>query len=130
MSLMNPATAQFDRLHTLAAGEVETTVAELPDTLQPAARTVLVSFLPRPDAGLRADGIEPDTLGLFCGAAMADPPGVHEEPTRIILFLENLWDFAGTDEAAFAEEVRITYLHELGHFFGWDEDDLEERGLD
>jgi len=126
---MNPATAHFDHLHTLAAGEVEATVTELPETLQPAARTVPVSFMPLPDAGLHSDGIEPDTLGLFCGAAMADPPGVHEEPTRIILFLKNLWEFSGTDEATFTEEVRITYLHELGHYFGWDEEDLEERGL-
>jgi predicted Zn-dependent protease with MMP-like domain len=26
--------------------------------------------------------------------------------------------------------VRLTYLHELGHFLGWDESDLEIRGLD
>jgi len=26
--------------------------------------------------------------------------------------------------------VRITYLHELGHYLGWDESDLEARGLD
>jgi len=127
---MNPATEHFDRLQTLAADEVAATVAELPAALQPAAQSVPVNYLPVPDAGLRADGIEPDILGLFCGAAMADPPGIHEEPTRIILFLENLWEFSGTDPAAFAEEVRITFLHELGHYFGWDEDDLEERGLD
>ena len=27
-------------------------------------------------------------------------------------------------------KIRITYLHELGHYFGMDEDDLEARGLD
>jgi predicted Zn-dependent protease with MMP-like domain len=26
--------------------------------------------------------------------------------------------------------VRLTYLHELGHYFGWDEDQLTSRGLD
>jgi predicted Zn-dependent protease with MMP-like domain len=26
--------------------------------------------------------------------------------------------------------VRVTYLHELGHFLGWDEEDLAARGLD
>ena len=56
---------------------------------------------------------------------MADGPSNHPQPTQIILFLENLWEFAGTDEAAYREEIRITYLHELGHYFGMDEDDYE-----
>ena len=33
------------------------------------------------------------------------------------------------DEADYKEEVRITYFHELGHYLGLEEDDLEERGL-
>jgi predicted Zn-dependent protease with MMP-like domain len=32
-------------------------------------------------------------------------------------------------EIRFEDKVRITYLHELGHHLGLDEDDLEERGL-
>ena len=51
-------------------------------------------------------------------------------PAEIILFLENLWDFAEGDAAVFRDEARITYLHELGHFFGWDEEDLAARELD
>ena len=49
--------------------------------------------------------------------------------TWILLFLENLWDFAGEDEEIFRQEVRTTYLHELGHYLGLEEIDLEERGL-
>jgi len=30
----------------------------------------------------------------------------------------------------FREEVERTYLHELGHYLGWDEDDVAARGLD
>jgi predicted Zn-dependent protease with MMP-like domain len=30
----------------------------------------------------------------------------------------------------FRNEIRITYLHELGHYLGLDEDDLFERGLE
>jgi predicted Zn-dependent protease with MMP-like domain len=26
--------------------------------------------------------------------------------------------------------VRLTYLHELGHYLGWDEDEIAERGLE
>ncbi len=69
---------------------------------------------------LQADGIEPDTLGLFTGPEFADEGNVPLPP-QIILFLENLWDFAEGDEAIFREEVRTTFLHELGHYLGLDE---------
>jgi len=25
--------------------------------------------------------------------------------------------------------MKVTLLHEIGHYLGWDEDDLEKRGL-
>ena len=88
-----------------------------------------VTFERQPNAGLQADGIELDTLGLFTG-----PEFVAEEsvpmPPQIILFLENLWDFADGSEKAFRDEVRTTLLHELGHYLGLDEDELTERGLE
>ena len=49
---------------------------------------------------------------------------------QIILFLENLWDFAEGEEEIFREEIHTTYLHELGHYLGLDEDELIERGLE
>ena len=33
-------------------------------------------------------------------------------------------------EEIFADEVHTTFMHELGHFLGLDEDDLYERGLE
>ena len=33
------------------------------------------------------------------------------------------------DETSLREEVRVTVLHEIGHFFGLDEDDLDDLGL-
>ena len=122
--------ALFDRLLAIATAEVRAAIAELPDNLRAQAQALATTFEPKPNAGFIADGIEADTLGLFLGEAMADPPSSHPQPTQIILFLETLWEFAGTDEPAFREEVRITYLHELGHYFGFDEDDLEERGME
>jgi predicted Zn-dependent protease with MMP-like domain len=78
---------------------------------------------------LQADGIEPDTLGLFTGPEFADEENVPLPP-QIILFLENIRDFAGGSEEFFREEVRTTFLHELGHYLGLDEDELTERGLE
>jgi predicted Zn-dependent protease with MMP-like domain len=70
-----------------------------------------------------------DTLGLFTGAEYAEE-GRIPMPPQIILFLENIWDQAEGDGNVFRGEIRTTFLHELGHFFGLDEDDLTERGLE
>lgn len=51
-------------------------------------------------------------------------------PPQIILFLENIWEYAEGDAGVYRVEVRTTLLHELGHYLGLDEDDLAERGLD
>ncbi|MEI6779498.1 MAG: metallopeptidase family protein [Verrucomicrobiota bacterium] len=123
--------SDWHKLDALAREEVEATLAELPAPLRDRAQALPVTFERHPNAAQRRDGIEPDTLGLFVG-----PEFAYEEttalplPPQIILYLENIWGFAEADEEVFREEVHTTYLHELGHYLGLDEDDLFERGLD
>ncbi len=114
------------RQEKLARDEVEAIVASLPAPLSEQARLVPVIFEAHPDPD---DNQEDDLLGLFTGPELACE-GDEPMPPQIILFLENLWDEAGENERTFREEVRITYLHELGHYLGLDEDDLFERGLE
>lgn len=121
-------TGKIKKLEKLAMGEVETVQAALPAPLVEPARQVPVLFERLPDRELQRSGIEADTLGLFTGLEFAYE-GAEPAPPQIILFLENLWEEAGGNESAFRNEVRITYLHELGHYLGLDEDDLFERGL-
>jgi predicted Zn-dependent protease with MMP-like domain len=124
-------TPDAKQLEALALEEVEATLAELPQPLQERARALPVTFELRPNAAHQRDGIEPDTLGLFTG-----PEFAYEETSalpllpQIILFLENIWDQAEADPDFFREEVHTTFLHELGHYLGLDEDDLFERGLE
>ncbi len=119
------------RLMQLAADTVTAAQRQLPREIRSLAREVAVHFERVPDAQLLADGFEPDILGLFTGrpygTEFSDEPPL---PPQILLYLDNLWDFAECDEAVFREEVRLTYLHELGHFLGWDEEDLAARGLE
>lgn len=119
----------WKKLQALALEEIEATLAELPAPLRERAKQLPVTFERAPNAGLVADGIEADSLGLFTGAEFVEE-GHVPLPPQIILFLENLWDFAEKDEEIFLDEVHTTYLHELGHYLGLDEDDLFERGLD
>lgn len=122
---------QQRRLSTAAQQEVDRTLAALPAPLRARAARIPVVFEPRPSPELVADQIEPDTLGLFVGEAFPDAySGAQDLPAQIILFLENLWEYAQHDPATFRDEVRRTLLHELGHYLGLDEGDLEARDLD
>jgi predicted Zn-dependent protease with MMP-like domain len=80
----------------------------------------------RPARALVEDGFDPRSFGLFEGPteAMRDVPS----PTRIVLFACNLLaEFPDPD--TLAHQVELTLLHEIGHFFGLDEAELEELGL-
>lgn len=76
------------------------------------------------------EGVAEDSLGLFSGPSLADPidPDCLESP-RITFFLAELWDYSEEDPSVFDEEVRVTYIHEFGHYLGLEEADLERRGL-
>jgi len=121
--------ANLEKLQALALAEVEATLAVLPKPLRERAEKLPVTFECQPNAGLQTDGIEVDTLGLFTGPEFADEGNVPMPP-QIILFLENIWDFAEGDEETFRDEVHTTFLHELGHYLGLDEDELTKRGLE
>ena len=121
----------WPRLLQLAQAEVAATLRALPRDLHTAANKLPVVYERRPNQALIDDDLAPDTLGLFVGE-----PRAHEEdgagglPPQIILFLENLWEFSDGDEEIFCDEVHTTLMHELGHYLGLDEDDLEDRGLE
>lgn len=123
--------SNWKRLQKLALAEVEATLASLPAPLRARASQLPVTFERVPNKGLQADGIAPDTLGLFVGNEFAhEIDSALPMPPQIILFLENLWNYAEQDEEVFQQEVHTTYLHELGHYLGLNEDELTERGLE
>jgi len=117
-------------LAAVAEEEVCALVASLPEELQERAGEVAREYLPRPTPDLVADGVEPDSLGLFSGASLRDGPTEDFIAPVIHLFLENILDYAEGDMEAFREEVCTTWYHEFGHYLGLEEDDLEERGLE
>lgn len=109
-----------------AADEVAMIVKVLPEELRENASACPVSYEEKPDS---EDDLEDDVLGVFEGASLIDEPGPEALP-RIRIFVGNLWEYAECDEQDFRDEVGTTFLHELGHYFGWDEDEIAERGLE
>jgi predicted Zn-dependent protease with MMP-like domain len=73
---------------------------------------------------------DPDLYGLFDGIPLTDGgPAPGELPNRIAVYRLPLEaDFPDEDELR--DEIRITVLHELGHYFGLDEDRLSELGYE
>jgi predicted Zn-dependent protease with MMP-like domain len=121
----------FRQLAGIAEKVIAATQRRLPSEVRGPASQVPVCFEPRPNDDILAEGWEPDILGLFVGPPRNEDPDAAEPlPSQVLLFLDNIWDYAEGDEAVYRDEVRITYLHELGHYLGWDESDLEARGLD
>ena len=124
---MDPA-----RLTFLARQVVTSAQRRLPATVREVAAAVPVCYESVPNEGILAEGWEPDILGLFVGhehGAELRTDGAPLPP-QILLFLDNLWDYAGGDEGIYRDEVRLTYLHELGHYLGWDEEEVARRGLE
>jgi predicted Zn-dependent protease with MMP-like domain len=86
----------------------------------------------RPSEDLVRERFDPRSLGLFEGPTDAERQlgDTAPTPTRIVLYAANLAAFVDPeDEVELAGEVEVTLLHEIGHYFGLDEDELEALGL-
>jgi predicted Zn-dependent protease with MMP-like domain len=113
--------------------EVSRVVDRLPRRFREQLRNVAFVVEERPSpALLRAEGLDPrcDTLyGIYQGVPLPerstlDPPLL---PDKITIFAEPLLrDFPDLDELR--EEIRLTVLHEIAHYFGMDEDEVEKLG--
>ncbi len=115
---------------------VQAALQELHPTLQEFLGNVaiLVEDVPSEDVLRSYDPPAAPTgiLGYFSGASLMersleDP--WSNLPGAIVLFRRNLERMARTREEVI-EELQVTLYHEVGHFLGLNEDDLEARGLD
>ena len=74
---------------------------------------------------------EPDIYGLYEGTPLTERMTGSMDfqlPDRVWIYRVPLSEDFGHDPELLATEIRVTVLHELGHFFGIDEDRLEELG--
>lgn len=74
---------------------------------------------------------DPGLYGLFDGVPLTERTPASMDmagPDRVYVFRRPLMEDFGHDPALLMREVRITILHEIGHFFGLDEDRLAALG--
>jgi predicted Zn-dependent protease with MMP-like domain len=113
--------------------EVARLVDRLPRQFREQLRNVEFVVEERPSRELLLDeelDPEEDTIyGLYQGVPLPDRSSLDPPflPDKITIFAEPLLeDFPDLDELR--EEIRLTVLHEIAHYFGMNEEDLEDLG--
>jgi predicted Zn-dependent protease with MMP-like domain len=111
---------------------LEQALAELPPTFAEALEEVSIEIRDRPTRQqLKKLGLHDRDLllGLYEGRPRTQR-SVEDNwrlPDVIYIFQEDV-ELVSRNEADLVKQVRTTVLHEIGHHFGMDEDDLDELG--
>jgi len=100
-------------------------IESLPVFFKDRLQSVMIVIQDQPDPKLTE---EPDSalLGLYHGVPLTERSVFAErfEPDVIYIFQKNIEAIANGDEDEIRRQVRITVIHEIGHHFGLDEDQL------
>jgi len=110
---------------------LEEAIRELPPEFAIRLEEVNVVVEPYPDDALFGKGRGtpgPDLVGYYDDGVPRDGASAESVPGVIHLFQRNLELSCGTREEL-VEEIRVTLLHEVGHYLGMEEEDLEELDL-
>lgn len=114
-----PLDMSLEEFENLVSEELDA----LPDDMVGGLENVVFAVEDRPEDGSL------DLLGVYEGHDLPGRAdyGYVQLPDRIVLFREPLLA-ACTDEAHLREEVRITLIHEIAHYYGIDDAHLHELG--
>ena len=111
---------------------VEEALAEMPPQFAEFLADVPIQVRDQPTPGQLASldmGEDHLLLGLYVGRPLTRRSVLDEvvSPDVIYLFKEDI-EQVSRNRADLVRQVRTTVLHEIGHHFGMDEDDLEAAG--
>ncbi len=128
--------ALFEEVLESVPERIAAMLDEVPVILEDRPEERLLVELAR-DLG-ESEPLDPTGLaGLHTGVPLTERSVEHPDllPSEIRLFREGILEIAGGWEQPDAEdviyeEIAITLLHEIGHHFGLDEEDLAALGYD
>lgn len=111
---------------------VEQALADVPQPFATHLEEIAVEIRSRPTRKqLRDSGLDDDELllGLYLGHPLTDRSVTETArlPDVILIFQEDI-ELVSNTQDDLVQEVRTTVLHEIGHHFGMDEDDLDALG--
>jgi len=107
-------------------------------TFEDQVRAALDSLPPRLAAALTNVAVvvddenpdDPDLFGLYEGVPLPERgDGVGLPPDKITIYRVPLEE-SFSDVRELRDEIRVTVLHELGHYFGLDEERIAELGYE
>ncbi len=106
-------------------------LADLPRSIREYVENVPVLIHDFPDEDLLGrENVSPQILGIFIGVPRTEAAvtAQAQDLDRVILFKKNLEKICRT-RVELVEQIQVTVKHEIGHYLGLDEDDLERLGL-
>lgn len=110
---------------------VEKALSDIPEPFASHLDKITLEIKRRPSRKLlREEGLEDDELlmGIYIGVPLTERhDGDEGGIDRIYIFQEDI-ELCCDNEGELVEEVRVTVLHEMGHYFGMDEEDLDKLG--
>jgi predicted Zn-dependent protease with MMP-like domain len=97
---------------------------QLPDDMVEGLENLVFVVETRPEDGSL------DLLGEYQGVALTDRTqyGFGELPDRIVLYREPLLAMAHGDLEELRDQIHITLVHEIAHYFGIDDEELHRLG--
>ncbi len=103
---------------------VDEAVDSLPDRFFAYLENVVIAVEDRPDPELLEDLGADELLGIYLGVPLTERhvDGAYM-PDQILLFRKPLLRFC-QDFEELREQIRITVVHEVGHFFGLNEEEI------
>jgi predicted Zn-dependent protease with MMP-like domain len=116
---INPTEIDAHEFERLVTHELD----ELPDDMVDGLENMVFVTEDRPEDGSL------DLLGLYDGTALTDRGnyGFGELPDRIILYREPL--LAACDTLGeLKDQIHVTLVHEIAHFYGINDEQLHELG--
>ncbi len=122
-----PSAIENDAFERAAAAALR----DLPRSIREYVENVPVLIHDFPGGDLLSDeNVSPQILGIFIGVPRTEAAVTAQaaDVDRVILFKKNLEKICRT-QAELVEQIQITVKHEIGHYLGLDEDDLERLGL-
>ena len=103
----------------------------LPKKIRDVVATIPVMVEPMPTRAMaeQAPHITPEILGLFVGTSIGQKVGAPSGFPDVVLLFQRTLERSGGTRAEVAKEIRITLLHEYGHYLGFEEEDMDRLGL-
>ncbi len=119
MQGIDPASIDAEAFERLVVDELD----QLPDDMVDGLENLVFVTEDRPEDGSL------DLLGLYDGIALTERGiyGFGELPDRIILYREPLLA-ACDDVEELKDQIHVTLVHEIAHFYGLDDEQLHDLG--